>query len=449
MGVRNKQRRREKAKRRAERARRQASRTWVGDDQVREPSDRGRAASAGRIREALWAAAGMHRERRACTQGDVDVLVTADFQLVAAEAEEQLLWLVGHTWQHGWQPSELARHARRREPRLGRVVAALIHADADRRRSSTVHPRWSAQVAAIASEDLPPVGWLADVIDDETSEQGEQLHLAVSAMALLANLGTLPLILPPPGTDPATWNRRGDSPPDDPVLTKVRALLAQAESTTFEAEAETFTAKAQELMARHAIDAAQVWSRTGRSDRPVTIRLPVDDPYAKQKAHLLHVVARHSRCKAVTLADYGLVAVVGFAPDVAATEVLFTSLLVQSHASMLAEAANAPPGSHSRGRSFRSSFLFAYACRIGKRLADVNAAVEAEAVGAAAARDSGSTLLPVLAARADAIDEEIAATIGPLTSTPARRSYDRLGWDRGVLAADRARLRPDLPTAGS
>ena len=44
----------------------------------------------------------------------------------------------------------------------------------------------------------------------------------------------------------------------DAVLARIRQLLAKAESTTFEAEALAFTAKAQELMTRHAIDAALV-----------------------------------------------------------------------------------------------------------------------------------------------------------------------------------------------
>ena len=57
----------------------------------------------------------MHRDRPACTQADVEDLVGADLDDVAAEAEEQLLWLVGLAWQRGWQPSELARHARRKD----------------------------------------------------------------------------------------------------------------------------------------------------------------------------------------------------------------------------------------------------------------------------------------------------------------------------------------------
>ena len=384
----------------------------------------------------------MHRDRPACTQADVEVLVAADFEFVAAEGEEQLLWLIGLTWQHGWQPSELARHARRQDSALGRIVAALIHADDERRDPSTVHPQWAEQVDAVVHEDFTVVGWLHELVNDEVPDHVQRLHLVVSAMTLLATVGTVPTILPPPGTDPTTWNRR-DRPTDSPVLAKVRALLAQAESTTFEAEAETFTAKAQELMARHAIDSALLWARTDRGDRPVTIRLPIDDPYADQKTHLLHVVATHSRCKAVSHSPYGLHSVVGFATDVAATEVLFTSLLVQSQAAMLAEAANAAPGSRVRGRAFRSSFLLAYACRIDRRLAEVNESVEAE-VG----HRPGSTLLPVLAARADAIDEEIAATFGPLTRVRSRGgTSDRLGWERGALAADRAQLHPDLPPA--
>jgi hypothetical protein len=385
----------------------------------------------------------MHRERSACTQVDADVLVSADFGFVAAEAEEQLLWLVGDAWQHGWQPSELARHARRQDSRLARIVAALIHADDRRRDPSTVHPRWSEQVDAVVDEDLA-AGWLHDLVDSETSDHVQRLSLVISAMAFLASLGTLPTILPPPGSDPTRWSRSdGATTADDPVLAKVRALLAQAESTTFEAEAEAFTAKAQELMARHAIDAALLWADTGRGDRPVTIRLPIDDPYTDQKSHLLHVVAKHSRCKAVMHSGYGLQSVVGFATDIAATEVLFTSLLVQSHAAMLAEAANAPPGSRTRGRAFRSSFLFAYVCRIDERLAEINESVEATV----AAEPSASSLLPVLAARNDAIDEEIAATFGELRWTRSRGgASDALGWRRGELAADRAQLNPSLPS---
>jgi uncharacterized protein DUF2786 len=415
------------------------------------PGAGGRGSSASRIREALWAAAGIHRDRPGCSQADAEVLVATDFERVAAEAEQQLRWLIGLAWQRGWQPRELMRYVRHRNRQLGPVMSALVVADRDRHDPRAVHPDWSAQVDALDAGDVPEAGWLLEVVEEETAELREQLTLLVAAMALLSAVPSLSTVLPRPGTDPSTWHRLEyhRAAADNPVLTKVRGLLAQAESTPYEAEAEAFTAKAQELMARYSIDEALVWSRSGQSDRPVTVRLPIDDPYAGQKAQLLHVVANHSRCKAVLHPGLGLVSVVGFASDLAACELLFTSLLVQSQAAMRAEAANSPSGSHTRGRAFRSAFLFAYACRIDKRLAEVNATVEAEAADSAAAIGDGSALLPVLVARADAIDDEIAATFGPLTKTSARRSYDALGWDRGVLAADRAQLRPDLPAAGA
>src|SRR5207244_1555239 len=98
--------------------------------------------------------------------------------------------------------------------------------------------------------------------------RGEALVSAlVDALNACLGVGPLPIIVPPPGrsatradaSDRASANLAND----DPALAKVRALLAQAESTSFEAEAAAFTAKAHELMARHAIDVAFVWERDG------------------------------------------------------------------------------------------------------------------------------------------------------------------------------------------
>ena len=219
------------------------------------------------------------------------------------------------------------------------------------------------------------------------------------------------------------------------MLTRVRALLAQAESTTYEAEAAAFTAKAQELMARHAIAAAIVWERAGRDEDPVTIRLAIDEPYVDAKSLLLQIVAENSRCRAVWHTDYALSSVIGFSSDVAATETLFTSLLVQSQVAMQVEAAAAPPGSRVRSRGFRSSFLLAYAHRIAERLAEVNKSIESEVD-----TDSSGSLLPVLAARAGAVDDTVDELFGTLKSSPVRGGTDMVGWARGRSAADRARL---------
>ena len=436
MGVTNRQRRAAKAKQRAkERARRSGGGGWHG------PGCR----CGERAHEPLFAL----RERvgmlidmaaAAARRGDeddlariVDRLATAPVELVDVEAEGALIWLLAVLWDNGWQPAEVIRHATRTDVRAGRVAAAAVAADHTRRDPATLHPRWAAQAKAVAPPEVSGSnGWLTAFGVGEGLDRTATVRAAVTALGVLGAVGALPTLIPPPGsTAPAS---SPNAVVDDPALVKVRALLAQAESTTFDAEAAAFTAKAQELMARHAIDAAVLWASSDRDERPTTIRLPIDDPYADIKALLLHQVALRSRCRAVRHVLYGLVSVVGFASDVAAAELLFTSLLVQSQAALQAEGAKAGPGAHARSRSFRSSFLMSYTRRVDQRLAEINAAVEG-----GAADDHGS-LLPVLAARDDAVDDAVAEMFGELRPDVVRGGSDVAGWVRGKLAADLARL---------
>jgi Protein of unknown function (DUF2786) len=375
----------------------------------------------------------------------VALLAEDDPVLVDRESEGLLLSLLGVLWDNGWQPAEAIRHAARADARAGRVVAAAVAADHSRRDDSTLHPRWAAQVASLALPDASgPTGWLATFAIRERLDPRATMRAAIAALGVLGDVGRLPTLIPPPGSNRPATTRDPGAGVDDPVLVKVRALLAQAESTTFEAEAATFTAKAQQLMARHAIDSAVLWASSERDERPITIRLPIDDPYADFKALLIHCVARHSRCRAIRHVEYGVMSVVGFASDAAATELLFTSLLVQSQAALQAEGAKAVPGAHTRSRSFRSSFLLGFTRRIDQRLAEINAAVEQ---GAAA--DDGS-LLPVLAARDSALDDAVAEMFGELRPDMVRGGSDVAGWVRGKLAADLAQLNfADLETAAA
>ncbi len=147
----------------------------------------------------------------------------------------------------------------------------------------------------------------------------------------------------------------------DAVLARIRQLLAKAESTTFEAEALAFTAKAHELMTRHAIDLAVV-DASGASphDGPITQTIRLDAPYVSAKAMLLQTVAEAGRCRTVFDSRVSASALVGFADDVAAVELLFTSLLVQAQTALAAAARRAPAGANARSRSFR--------CRVPARL---------------------------------------------------------------------------------
>ncbi len=188
-------------------------------------------------------------------------------------------------------------------------------------------------------------------------------------------------------------------------------------------------------MTRHAVDVAIVSARADHSEAPVTIRLPIDDPYVDAKSLLLQHVAESSRCRSVFHERFAMSAVIGFATDVGATEMLFTSLLVQAQTAMHGAAATAPAGARTRSRAFRSAFLVAYAHRIGERLAAINADV----IGDVEAEASDS-ILPVLAARSSVVDAAVAEMFGALNPTMVRGGYDAAGRASGHLAADRAQL---------
>ncbi len=212
--------------------------------------------------------------------------------------------------------------------------------------------------------------------------------------------------------------------PDPGVLHKVRSLLAKAESTTFPDEAEALSAKAQQLMDRHAIDRAVLAAAGGGDATPEGRTLVVEAPYARPKFQLLSELARANRCRAVWNTHSRVATVVGF-PDL-----LYTSLLVQGTRAMLA----AGTGADSRTRSFRHSFLVAYAARIGQRLRAAAAATVQEA-----AEVHGDALLPVLASREVAVDEHLADTF-PHLRTMRVTARDPAGYAAGHAAADRARL---------
>jgi len=223
---------------------------------------------------------------------------------------------------------------------------------------------------------------------------------------------------------------------DEALLAKVRALLAKAEATTFPAEAEAFTEKAQQLMSRHSIDAAMVAAATRSAGSgaarggTVVRRVHLDDPYAMQKAELLHVVAEANGARSVVISDVRLATLVGYPSDLDLVELLFTSLLLQANQAM-AEAGRG--GAEDRSTTFRRSFLMAYTVRIRERLTDARR--EAEAAGE---QTYGAALVPALLARTQVVDHAFTELFPHARSAGARRSIDGRGWQAGRSAADRA-----------
>jgi hypothetical protein len=384
----------------------------------------------------------LYREDQQLVDSTIARLARSPKRLVVRDAETELIRLAAVHWGYGWQPRELVRQIRRTDRAPGeRLIEAAIIADHAPRSRASLDDEWAAQVDEIASHGVPKgEGWLLKWAEGESLGFTAMVSAIVSVLFNLRILPKLEELIPPPGGKPRKRSLTEERFEFDPVLERVRALLAQAESTTFEAEAEAFTAKAQTLMTRHAIDLAMVTNAErdrgkGPKATPESIRLPIDDPYADTKSFLLQVVAQASRCRSVFLVRLSVTTVIGFPHDLVATEMLFTSLLVQAQAALAAAAKSAPPGSRTRSRSFRSSFLMGYANRVGERLDEVN-----RHIIDAAEEETGSSILPVLADQADQLDEVVRRMFPGAASFATRGGNDHFGYWEGRRAADVAKF---------
>lgn len=350
-----------------------------------------------------------------------------------AEAEPVLIARVGAIYCRGWQPTEVVRHIRTKgsRPIQDLVRRAMVAERAHRQGTTATDPHWLRQWEAAGVTARPVrAGW--------AFAWAEGLPLSESVAAVLsftrwtALAPTLEQVLPAPDGRPSRRAGATAAASDNPVLTRVRALLAKAESTEHESEAMAFTAKAQELITKHAIEEAMLDGTASTLSVPGIMRLPVDAPYSEAKALLLHTVATRTRCRALFHPDLALSTVAGFTADLEAVELLFTSLLVQAQRSLAEAAATAPAGARARSQSFRAAFLVGFAGRIGERLEEVTRL--------AYSGEEADSFLPVLRSQSERIDAFMAETFGETTSSAVRRHYDATGYHRGRQAGDAAAL---------
>ena len=347
-------------------------------------------------------------------------------------------------WTGGWQPIDIVSVSRRL---LGvghaEVVAAAIADDAKHDAGQPMHPQWSAQLSSLEpwweARDRASMPWLIHVAEGAGMARRTLIEHAVDLISRLSTLPPLPVLIPPPGPGAAFAARSAGSGPslaeiDEKVLAKVRALLAKAESTSFPEEADSFTGKAQELMTRHSIDRAMVDAVAATHDSPEARRIHLEPPYIDAKASLAGAVATANRCRVVLDSPLGFVTVFGFGADLAVVDVLFTSLLAQATAAIVAAGRVLDRAGTSKTKSFRQSFLVSYANRIGQRLRESadRSVHEAEAV-------HGASLLPVLASRELAVQDATTAAF-PKLRFRTQRVSNEAGWQAGRIAADQASL---------
>ncbi|MFT4126280.1 MAG: DUF2786 domain-containing protein [Gordonia sp. (in: high G+C Gram-positive bacteria)] len=327
-----------------------------------------------------------------------------------------------------WTPHDLREVARRRltAPGSAEYLLGVLAAVTARHDPATVAPEWRAELAGV--EPITGCrGWALghDLAWDAAASQ------LVELLSIVLGLPRLQPIIPAPGR----WRPRADdaSHVDERILGKVRGLLAKAESTTFEEEAEALTAKAQELMTAYSIERAVAEADQPAIPRPATRRVWIDAPYVDGKSLLIQQVAAANGCRGVFAKHLGVVTLVGFAADLAFVELLSTSLLLQSSRAMRLAGSHIVNGT-SRTRSFRQSFLVAYAARIGERLR-----ASAGATQSVATESHGAAVLPVLAARDDAVADRF-AELFPDSVARSVSVSNRAGYGAGRAAADLAQL---------
>jgi len=330
---------------------------------------------------------------------------------------------------NGWSPDDVREIARRRvSARLTDYALGLVAANTNKLSPDTVDPAWHAQLEGVA----PACGtraWADQHAMNWSDARSEFIEL-------LGALGALPVIEPTMAR-PGTWKPRKHAARtvDDRILSKVRGLLAKAESTDFEDEANALTAKAQDLMQTYSIEYALLVDDAQTRETPELRRVWIDAPYVDPKATLVQQVASSNRCESVFSAHLGFVSLVGFAADLDTVELLSTSLMFQASRAMRAEGTRKYRDGGSRTRSFRQSFLAAYALRIGERLSEAT-----DETSSRIDAEHGGALLPVLAARTDEV-HDYAEEVFPDRIPRSVSIPDQEGYGAGRAAADQADIK--------
>ena len=227
----------------------------------------------------------------------------------------------------------------------------------------------------------------------------------------------------------------------DPLLDRVRKLLAKAEAQgVTPAEAQALTAKAAELMAKYGLDRALLAADRPETDRPANRVVDIDNPWAREKAHLLCGLAAAMRCQCILLpatADGAgrkpgsRVHIFGFTSDIERTDVLYTSVLLQMWHGL---AGARVPDWTSSPRAWRRSWLLGFATAV---IAKVRAA-ECGVIAAATTRPGSAaqrTAL-VLSDRTLIVRRQVAQAY-PVTRT-SKVTYSVGGYRDGFARGQRA-----------
>jgi hypothetical protein len=356
--------------------------------------------------------------------------------------------LIRAAWERGWAPADVVQHSRRKlDAAIEPLLLAVIASEHRAYRDSTIDPRWLDQLSDLGLDrpfaELQLTGWASE----QRLGRYLTLHNALELAGFLQKMPPLARLFPLPGAAVPQSSAGGSagqrSAASGKMLPRIRALLAKAEATDFPDEAEALSAKAQELMAKFSLDRALVDADPDHQldDDSAARRIWVETPYVSAKAQLVGAVASANNCRTVSMDQLAVVTIVGAELELQLTELLSTSLLVQANRAMLSAGKHFGHRGESRTRSFRQSFLMAYAQRIGERLQATT-----EATRAAVPEQDADRLLPVLSKREEQV-EALFVKLFPATVLRRTRVSNGAGWAAGLSAADLAQLEARRPVS--
>lgn len=237
--------------------------------------------------------------------------------------------------------------------------------------------------------------------------------------------------------------------PDLSKLEKIRALLDKAESTAaeFPQEAEALTDKAVEMMTRYRIDEAMIADAAPLQDRGKIIEtrmLVGSGPYVNARVNLANAIARAHSVKLLTATGWKgkTVYLIGYEIDVALTEMLYTSLLVQATSALSSSDVKALKPGYEHGTAFNRSFLLSFADRIGERLREsTDTAMAAPHGPGVKVGEPVRSVALVLADRKADVEADVLRRYGKLRSSrPTTGGSSWVGGEAGRSAASQADL---------
>jgi hypothetical protein len=258
---------------------------------------------------------------------------------------------------------------------------------------------------------------------------------------------------------------------DDKLLTRIAALLRQAENTDNEHEAETFMQAAQRLATASSIDLAVARSHDPAARRrtsPITRQIAIGEAGKRGLKTYVQLFVAIARANDVTVDVAGnstFVVAYGFEPDIDTCEALYTSLVIQMVA---ASDAYLRSGRHRgevsarvvtrgggrqvveqkplSGITARLNFQSAFAGRIGTRLTEARDAAKAEAISAESADDRAASTAIALRNKEVEVSgfyRRESRARGAWRPTSASAGYSEAARQAGDRAGRRAKIGPD------